>query len=341
MDDIPNLVTQFSQALQVNDTEALAELRFRLLSRVFTQLIPGDGTIHLDYVNTVLSTFGASFRVPDMDALRTIALRFSVPEETFDGFVAGIATLTPEDVYEGIQMLIELVKAYCPFDIEVLVEAYVLPTLKTYLASRLNFNIFWDLFLFTSFYCFACTHPKGLIGGKKLLFRCCAVFPAGWLLISSMLAGDSAMAGQLPVPLVAALSSRSLAAMMVFFLLVLFQKYGEAEFAVKDPTGSRWREYAKTNSSALQFSLFAWIVLAVVSLVDFLLSGIPGLSGWRIGQYTSMWLGGPVLLLYSYNKQPKHKWLNITVTLYYVFHFAFIAFLLIDRLSYVIEMAIS
>lgn len=98
--------------------------------------------------------------------------------------------------------------------------------INTIVATKMNFNMFWDLFLYTAFYCFVSLSPAKLKGGKMLLFRCCSLIPASWLTLSAILSSYLRQSmSALPITVIAALSTRNLSALAVFFLLILFQKY--------------------------------------------------------------------------------------------------------------------
>lgn len=58
--------------------------------------------------------------------------------------------------------------------------------------------------------------------------------------------------------------------------------------------------------------------MALVSLLDLGLSQISLLKGFGFGHANWYWTGIPLLLLYSYNKKPRHKALNVAVTGYYL-----------------------
>ena len=337
--DLPQMIAETGQELTAEESDLLNSIGISLFRKIMTQLIPGDGTIRLDYLNTVLEQLNTGITVPDMETLRTMFTSTGLTEDLFDLLVRAVASLDADKTYHVLSRIVETLLSLIPFDLADLLQDYVMPYVSSMFISRLNFNVFWDLFLYTLFYCFTCTHPKGLKGGRLLLFRCCAVFPAGWLLISAILSGLArSFTITLSAPLAAALSTRGLPALLVFFLMVLFQKYREAEMAVEDPTGGTWLAYTKTDRAALAFSRFGWITLIGVSLLDFLLALIPSLSLMGIGTGSTMWLGGPFLQLYSYNKRPKHRWLNIVVPLYYVLHYVIVVLFTMGILEILLEM---
>ena len=334
-EDMPTFKAIFDEGLSAEDADYFSHIGINLFRRIMTQLIPGDGTVHIDYLNTVLAQFNTDFRVPDLDTLRGIVTGLHVPGFLFDLLVRAVASLDPDATYQALSRLLQAMLNAVSADIPTLLNDYVVPWLGTRLISRMNFNVFWDLFLYTAVYSFACGHPKKLKGGKLLLFRSCAAIPATWLLISAMVSARirTSMV-QVPVELVAALSTRSLSGLALFFMMVLFQKYREAELAVDDPTGASWKVFSRTNRSALQFSCFSWAALAIVSVADGLLGFIPALAEWGIGATPYMWTAGPFLMLYSYNRQPRHKWLNVAVPVYYVLHVVIVVLgmmLLTDR----------
>ena len=306
----------FGESLQQS---GLGDSLYLLYERVVLKMLPGDGTIRLDFINRVLSEFGVSFQLPSLEKLESMIVGFGIPAEDVRAIVAAVSQLTPATLFQYAGELATWFSERYSIDYYAFFSDYVVPRLSALLVSRLNFNVFWDLFLYTSFYWFACGHPKKLRAGKLLLFRSCAVFPAGWLIISALLSATAKET--LPVGLVAALSTRGLSALAVFFLIVLYQKYREAEYAERDSSGESWQAFLRTRRCSLDFSLAAGGVLCIVSLADFLLGKIPGLSVWGIGSSTMMWMAIPVLLLYSYTRKPKYKVLDVAVPAYYVAHY--------------------
>lgn len=197
------------------------------------------------------------------------------------------------------------------------------PALAKYvIANYVNFNVFWDLFLCTLFYFFITYQPKRMKAKGLLLFRMCAVLPVIYVIGAIFLDGlNKKGMVELPVWAVALLPNRRIACYALFFLIVLFLKYKEAE--IKDMGGSRedFLESLNTRRSSLQFSVFACISILVVCGIDFLLKNFQILSFWGFGKFYNMFMAIPFVMLFSFNKMPKRKWPDVFVPIYYVVHY--------------------
>ena len=333
---LPAIVSRIS-VVDEEELGSLSTFADGIWSKVIRNILPGDGTIHLEYINAVMQKWEVAFRIPSMEELQALAENIGIESESFIAVTEQIAAMTPEMIADNLDQLLAFVVNILPIDLETLIRNTAIPRLMGIVTSKMKFNVFWDLFLYTAFYFFSCGHPKNIRGGKLLLFRCCSVFPAGWMVLSAFISANIGITGEAAsVALVAALSTRPFSALAVFFLMVLYQKYREAEFAEIDPSGDKWGAFLSTNRCSFQFSLFACGALVLVSLVDTALGYIPALAEWGMGQSSMMWMAFPVLLLYSYRRVPKHKIFNAAVPLYYVVHYAVVIVVLVEVLGNVL-----
>ena len=323
---IINIVPDILQDLVNNmkSSETVSNTISTILERILNQVIPGDGVIHLDNLNRILTELGVQVQLPTMSEIQSY-LQGTGLSEMIQPIIDSIASLSPDQILSGIFGTVEEFTEKLPTLITSQAQNTLVPYLTNHIVSRLNFNMFWDLFLYTTFFYFTCSHPKNLKAGRLLLFRCGAALPAAWMIISAFISGNIRMtSNQLPAWFIATLSSRNLAALLVFFLMVLFVKFADVEYVDKHSNTEGWQEYLQSKNCSLQFSVYSSIVLLFVSLVDFLLGKIPGMNNWGVGESYYMWVAIPILLLYSFNRRPKHKILDAVVPVYYVIHYVII-----------------
>lgn len=193
--------------------------------------------------------------------------------------------------------------------------------------SLINYNIFIDLFLCTLFFFFTNYTPKNL--GKKGLkvFRACAIIPVLYVIASVIVYGLFKTGSiTLSVWSFALLTCRTPASYIVFFALSLYLQYRKYNYLQRGGTDAGYGIYFKTKACSLHFSIYCSIVLAIVSLVDFLLSFIPGAETWLIGSSYNMVFIIPFVMLLSYSREHKNATLDSLMP--FVFVCAMIFFIL-------------
>lgn len=206
--------------------------------------------------------------------------------------------------------------------------------------SHLNVNVFLDLFVCTVFFFFMEYRPKRLTGGKLMLFRCGAILPAAWLLVGVMLTGMNRaqwVEMNLPVKVVALLPSRKLPGLMLFICMMMYVKYHETEILSRGGTVEDVDAFMSSNRSSFRFSLFICVVLAALSLADWGMSFVAGgkLIDWGIGGTPTLFLAIPFVLLFSYQRKPRFKALDLFVPVYYFLNY-FILFVVAMMLLFAI-----
>lgn len=177
-----------------------------------------------------------------------------------------------------------------------------------------NYNIFVDLFLCALFYFFTNTTPKKVRNSKStlILFRACAVLPVLYVIGSTLLLGFKEIGTiNLPVEFISLLTCRPLAVYFVFFGLSLYLAYSKHRYIKKGGSQQGLAVYTKSNAHTLQFSVVCVILFAVVSLIEFLLSLIPALSNFGIGQSFLFCTIIPILMLVNYQKHHKSTLIDL------------------------------
>lgn len=178
--------------------------------------------------------------------------------------------------------------------------------------ALVNYNVFLDLLLCTLFYFFLNYKPKKLKGRKLLVFRWCAVLPVVYVVASIILFGLHNLGViQFTVAGLAALVCRAPAVYVVFFALTAFLKYRKRLYEMYSSNTEQYEKYLYSRRNSLHFSLFCSLMLAVVSLIDFLLSLIPGATCFSIGNSYMLFLAIPFVLLMSYTRDYKNKSVDV------------------------------
>lgn len=209
----------------------------------------------------------------------------------------------------------------------------VTPTLFTVLRSAAengfySFNIFVDLFLCTLVMYFLNARPKRFFTGKKLLlFRAFTLIPFAYEAVCMVVKIRTAQ-GRLAISpyLYPLLTVKPPMTFLLFVILAVFIKTREFRFLRHGRTREEYRAFLGTNRNSLGFSVFLACMLVVISAVDqaavSLLSGTGTAAGLQpvyraLGFGDSRWLFllAPLVLLFSYTREPKRVRWNAAIPL--------------------------
>ena len=188
-----------------------------------------------------------------------------------------------------------------------------------FLNTGLNYNIFLDLLLCTTFFFFTNYIPKKLKGKKLTIFRWCALIPVIYLVLSITLSilqkyGITV----LPIELYVLLICRAPAVYILFFALSLFLKNRQRIFLKKGGTPEEYQEYLNSNKNSLNFSLMCSISLAVISIVEYILSFFPWATAIGFGTNYNLFFAIPFVMLLSYTRDYQNKSIDILVYLFFL-----------------------
>lgn len=268
--------------------------------------------VHTDLLNSISNILPSSFK-------------------GFEGIVQTIVNAVPPSVIDdlvssgGVQETLKLFLAPDKLDYHALAINYA-PAL---MLQNANVNVFMDISLCSLTYFFAVYTPKKIKKTRLMFFRLLAVFPIGYAILSFIVTG-LARNGWVTLTMNQAslLTCRKPACFLVFAAVVLFVKYEDAAAQEKQLSAKEYEKYKNSNLIDLHFSFQLSIVLAVISVSEFILSYVPSMESWGFGYFKWMFLGIPFLWLFSFKKQPKHKWLDIYVPVYLTVHY-FLMFIII------------
>ena len=188
-------------------------------------------------------------------------------------------------------------------------------------------NIFMDLFLCTLVMFFLNYKPKKIFTGKsRIIFRLFALLPIAYEVFCMYLKVLS-FRNEITVsvylhPMFPVKPPMTFA---LFIVLVLYIKVRELGFRRHGKTHEEFMTFLRTNTNSLAFSIFLAIALVLTSWVDYRLMEnmsiheMKSLGGevteaWRpialvlgFGKARMLWYLAPLVLLFSYTREPKKK----------------------------------
>ena len=201
------------------------------------------------------------------------------------------------------------------------------------------FNLFIDLFLCTLFMFFLNARPKRVLTGKKvLILRVLVLLPLAWEAASWILKWKSAQ-GSITLPFWSfpLLTVKPPVTFVVFMLLALHMKTRELRFCRHGRSHEEYLAFLKTNRNSFHFSVFLAVILVLAALADFIILMV--LMGYQAGSLETLanevearfmefsraavavGFGGavsllfvaPLVLLYSYTKEPRNKIISMLI----------------------------
>lgn len=201
------------------------------------------------------------------------------------------------------------------------------------------FNLFIDLFLCTLFMFFLNAQPKRVLTGKKvLILRVLALLPLAWEVASWILKWKSAQ-GSITLPFWSfpLLTVKPPVTFAVFVLLALHVKTRELRFRRHGRSHEEYLAFLKTNRNSFHFSAYLAVVLVLAALADFIILFV--LMEYQAGSMETLasdvetrfeefsraavavGFGGavsllavaPLVLLFSYTKEPKNKKISMLI----------------------------
>lgn len=220
----------------------------------------------------------------------------------------------------------------------------VLPVMTAFFRSAspggfVAFNLFIDLFLCTLFMFFLNARPKRVLTGKKvLILRVLVLLPLAWEAASWILKWKSAQGNiTLPFWTFPLLTVKPPLTFVVFVLLVVHMKTRELRFCRHGRSHEEYLAFLKTNRNSFHFSVFLAVILLLAALADFIIlvvlmeyqaGSLETLANEvkerfgefsraaiavGIGEAVSLVYVAPLVLLYSYTKEPRNKKISMLI----------------------------
>ena len=204
----------------------------------------------------------------------------------------------------------------------------------------LAFNLFIDLFLCTLTLYFLNARPKRVFTGRKIIiFRLFAILPIAYEVICLYLKIQSAR-GKFTLPLWSfpLLTMKPPMTFAFFVFIALLVRIREYRYCKHGKTHDEYQEFMTSRRNSFHLSVHMCISMIVFALIDFVLlllltsyqastvaapnaddaeqlvaimSGLQVAQAVGIGGAISLALVAPLMLLYSYNTQPKNKVISL------------------------------
>ncbi len=201
------------------------------------------------------------------------------------------------------------------------------------------FNLFIDLFLCTLFMFFLNARPKRVLTGKRvLILRALVLLPLAWEAASWILKWKSAQ-GSITLPFWSfpLLTVKPPMTFVMFMLLAVHMKTRELRFCRHGRSHEEYLAFLKTNRNSFHFSVYLAVILVLTALADFIILMV--LMGYQagsletlaseveanfmefsraaiavgFGESTALLFVAPLVLLYSYTKEPRNKKISMLI----------------------------
>ena len=245
---------------------------------------------------------------------------FAVSAGFFSRYVVGTAGKLVTDPEDVLPVMTQLFRAASP-------------------GGFIAFNLFIDLFLCTLFMFFLNARPKRVLTGKKvLILRVLVLLPLAWEAASWILKWKSAQ-GSITLPFWSfpLLTVKPPMTFVVFMLLAVHMKTRELRFCRHGRSHEEYLAFLKTNRNSFHFSVFLAVALVLAALADFIiLMVLMGLQAGSLetlvnevearymefssaaiavgfGGAVSLLFVAPLVLLYSYTKEPANKKISMLI----------------------------
>lgn len=199
----------------------------------------------------------------------------------------------------------------------------IYPMLLSYASSFANLNVFLDMFLCTLIYAFLWYTPKSVPQNKMVFYRLLAIIPYAYIICSFLFSTlyKFNVISYDPIFIDALFCKGSLPSFIIFTSLILFLKYRERIYYKNHKNDIPFEMYIKTSSYSFSYSVFLAIVLAVISVIEFLLNLIPETKLLPFGGNYYLFFAIPFVLLFNVNKITKFKIAKAIVPTWMFFHY--------------------
>ena len=193
-----------------------------------------------------------------------------------------------------------------------------------------DFNIFVDLFLCSTFMFFLDYRPARVFTGKRLIiFRLFSLLPLAYEVGCQTLKAMAIRGGfRIPSAAYPFLTVKPPMTFVVFMVLTFHMKIRERRFCRGGRTWDEYRQFLRTRRNSWHFSRYLAVVLLLAAILDLVLLTVGALmeegsapdpafvpTALRIGFGGSLYLAflAPFVLLFSYNRAPKYRWISIVI----------------------------
>ena len=200
--------------------------------------------------------------------------------------------------------------------------------LESFLADKVQVNVFADLFAFALFHFFVNFTPKKIFKGKSLIiFRLFSIIPLAFVIASYVFKILGGL-GKLDIPfyIYPFFTTKSPIVYFVFVVASLWIKNRERWFLKLGASRKDYQKFLNTNRNSLSLSIHLSLIIVVSFLFDFILGIVlfaiyrsnEEMSGivnniFENGQTLGLLLIIPFLFLYSYKRKHKDARIDIAI----------------------------
>ena len=203
--------------------------------------------------------------------------------------------------------------------------------IRDFLGSRVEVNVFADLFSFLLFHFFMNYKPKKVFTSKKIkIFRLFAIIPVIYVITSYVLKIVLATKSlNLPFYVYPFLTTKTPLVFFIFVVISIWINNRERKFIRFGLTKQQYHDFLFTRRNSLYFSIHLSIIILIFAFIEIILGlgviiiyAILGyetdaylsiINAYGLGQCVSLIFAIPIIFLYSYTKNHKNTVYDIFV----------------------------
>ena len=211
-------------------------------------------------------------------------------------------------------------------------ETFAIDLIQSFLGSKVQVNVFADLFAFALFHFFLNYTPEKHFKGKKIyILRAFLAIPVSFVIASYVLRIKIALAfDSMPFYIYPFLTTKAPLIFMVFCLASLWIKNRERIFIKLGATKTEYEKYLTTKRNSLAFSIQLSLIFLSTLLLEgtlfvilfIIYAGIKGypaemfsmvLEAYGVGDSLNLLFTIPFVLLYSYTRKHKEGPIDVVI----------------------------
>lgn len=195
------------------------------------------------------------------------------------------------------------------------------------LGAKVRLNIFSDLLIIALVNFFITYVPQKFFQNKKIyLFRSFAILPILYAIASYTLSVLNSFGTiSLPFEIYPFLTTKPPVIYLIFITIILWMKHRERLFGKLNISKDEYDKFLKTNRNSLSFSIIVCIIIALISIIDFLSIIIFAMITrdvelviqlafvFNFGDSIFLFLAIPIMLLFSYTRTYKDTKMDLII----------------------------
>lgn len=197
------------------------------------------------------------------------------------------------------------------------------PMFETYMLSFSNLNVFLDMTLCVLFYIFIWYTPKTMKKKNIKYFRMLVIIPILYIVCSytiSVLSSYKIIQTN-SIYISALLVKGSIPSFLIFVSCLIFMRIKRRIYNKRN-NDLPFEEFVKTTHYSFSYSVFLAIVLAILSILEFIISFHPGIKAFSFAGNYFLFLAIPFILLCNLNLEPKRTNYRYIVPSWMLVHYS-------------------